>query len=292
MDKSVKVILDTDIGTDIDDAVALAYLLKNPRCQLLGITTVTGEPEKRAMLAAAICDAADVKVPIHAGSAIPFSDIPQRQNRASHARLLDQDECLRRFPPDSAIEFLQKTIRQHPGEISLLTIGPLTNIAQLYTRFPDIPELIDVHYMMGGAYTEVDKPEWNILCDPVAAKIVLEKSVRPVKAYGLDVTMQVRMQAELVKRRFKSPILSSFMDSIEIFFDEQKRDMIFHDPLAAASIFKQEICRMQRGNIEVIENPEDRFGKTQWTPAANGKHEIAVEVMPYRFFEEFFDKTS
>jgi len=51
----VKILLDTDIGTDIDDAVCLAYLLANPDCELLGITTVTGEPVKRAMLASALC---------------------------------------------------------------------------------------------------------------------------------------------------------------------------------------------------------------------------------------------
>ena len=65
-----KIILDTDIGTDIDDAVCLAYLLANPQCELLGITTVTGEPEKRAMLASALCKVANRDIPIYPGYAI------------------------------------------------------------------------------------------------------------------------------------------------------------------------------------------------------------------------------
>ena len=62
-----KILLDTDIGGDIDDAVCLAYLLKEPRCELMGITTVCGEPEKRAAVADAICQAAGKRIPIVAG---------------------------------------------------------------------------------------------------------------------------------------------------------------------------------------------------------------------------------
>ena len=62
-----KVILDTDIGGDIDDAICLAYLLKEPQCELAGITTVCGEPEKRAAVADAICRVAEKQIPIVAG---------------------------------------------------------------------------------------------------------------------------------------------------------------------------------------------------------------------------------
>ena len=71
--QTIPVLLDTDIGSDIDDAVALAYLLKQPRCDLLGVTTVTGEPTKRAMLADAICQAAGrTDIPIHVGTEAPL----------------------------------------------------------------------------------------------------------------------------------------------------------------------------------------------------------------------------
>ena len=64
-----KILLDTDIGSDIDDAIALAYLLAQPQCELLGITTVTGEPEKRAMMASAQCKLAGRNIPIYPGAA-------------------------------------------------------------------------------------------------------------------------------------------------------------------------------------------------------------------------------
>ena len=71
-----KILLDTDIGGDIDDAICLAYLLKEPECRLLGITTVCGEPEKRAAVADAICQAAGKNVPIVAGLDITMQPVP------------------------------------------------------------------------------------------------------------------------------------------------------------------------------------------------------------------------
>ena len=67
-----KVILDTDIGSDIDDAVCLAYLLAQPECELLGITTVTGEPVARAKMASALCRVAGVDIPIYPGAPDPL----------------------------------------------------------------------------------------------------------------------------------------------------------------------------------------------------------------------------
>lgn len=71
-----KVILDTDIGGDIDDAICLAYLLKEPQCELVGITTVCGEPEKRAAVADAICRVAEKQIPIVAGLDSTMQPVP------------------------------------------------------------------------------------------------------------------------------------------------------------------------------------------------------------------------
>ena len=93
-----KVLLDTDIGSDIDDAVCLAYLLAQPKCELLGITTVGGEADKRAMLASALCQVAGKQVPIFPGTEEPLL-VPQRQRQAPQATALgkwNHDEVI--FP--------------------------------------------------------------------------------------------------------------------------------------------------------------------------------------------------
>src|SRR5574342_1223201 len=113
---STKILLDTDIGTDIDDAVCLAYLLANPQCELLGITTVTGEAERRAMMASALCKAAGKKIPISPGAEQPLL-VPQKQTQAQQAVALGKWEHDKNFPRGQAVEFLRQSIRTHPGEI-------------------------------------------------------------------------------------------------------------------------------------------------------------------------------
>ena len=131
-----KILLDTDIGSDIDDAVCLAYLLSQPKCELLGITTVSGETEKRAMLASALCRAAGKSVPIYPGVEHPLLSA-QKQPECPQAAALG------RWPHDtdfregrSRSNSCAETIHQYPGEITLLAIGPLTNVALLFSRRP------------------------------------------------------------------------------------------------------------------------------------------------------------
>src|SRR5512135_1675688 len=110
---SVKILLDTDIGSDIDDAVCLAYLLANPDCELLGITTVSGQAELRAQLASAVCRAAGQEVPIYPGTETPLL-VDQLQKTAQQAAALTQWPHQGAFPRGEAIEFLRRTIHAHP----------------------------------------------------------------------------------------------------------------------------------------------------------------------------------
>lgn len=120
-----KVLLDTDIGTDVDDAVCLAYLLSHPDCELLGITTVTGEAVKRASLTSVLCQAAGKDIPIYLGADHPMRG-EQRQPIAQQAAALPRWPHETYFPDGRAVEFLAQTIRSHPGEVTLLTVGPMT----------------------------------------------------------------------------------------------------------------------------------------------------------------------
>ena len=193
---SIKVLLDTDIGSDIDDAVCLAYLLANPECELLGITTVSGEAEKRAQMAIALCKVAGREIPIFPGAEKPLL-IPQRQPEAPQASALNKWEHDRRFPKGRAISFLRETIYSHPGEIMLLAIGPLTNIALLFSMDPEIPSLLKGLVMMCGVFTNrlagVGPLEWNAMLDPHATAISYHHDVKMHRSVGLDVTCQVTM---------------------------------------------------------------------------------------------------
>ncbi len=289
---SEKILLDTDIGSDIDDAVCLAYLLAQPQCELLGITTVSGEPEKRAMMASAQCKIAGQQIPIFPGAAQPLL-VEQKQPKAPQADALTKWAHDTDFPKHQAVDFLRQTIRAHPGEITLLTIGPLTNIALLFAIDPEIPALLKQLVLMCGIFTRdgyEDKPlEWNAILDPHAAAIVYRAQPPVHRSIGLDVTMQVKLPAPEVRQKFQTPLLRPVLDFAEIWFEQQASAITFHDPLAAATIFDDTICAFERGHVTIeLENKELR-GQTVWQPdAAGGRHEVALGVDAEKFFSHYF----
>ena len=285
----MKLLLDTDIGSDIDDAICLAYLLAHPDCELLGITTVSGEPDKRAMLASAICQAAGKDVPILPGTPLPLLIAPH-QPLAQQATALDRWPHRHDFPSGHAIGLLRETIYRYPGEVTLLAIGPLTNVALLFALDPEIPALLKGLYMMVGAFgreNEVWRQEWNALNDPHAAAMVYRGWPPVHRSVGLDVTLQVRMDAAEVRRRFQTPLLRPVLDMAEVWF-QSRPEVTFHDPLAAVSIFAPDVCTYTRGEVTVELQSPPLAGMTHFRPDPAGPHEVALEVNADRFFEEYF----
>lgn len=289
-----KILLDTDIGSDIDDAVCLAYLLAKPECHLLGITTVSGDPVARAKIAGVLCRQAGQDIPIYPGTGDPLL-VPQKQPEAQQAAALGDWPHPTDFRVGEAVEFLRTTIRSHPGEITLLTIGPLTNIALLFAADPEIPHLLKRLVLMCGVFTP-DLParprdlEWNALLDPHATAIVYRAQPPVHRSLGLDVTTHVVMPAAEVRQRFATGLLRPVLDFAEVWFEKSER-ITFHDPLAAVSIFDPDVCQFQQGTVAVeLENPELR-GQTRWTPGS-GYHEMATQVNAARFFDEYFAVTA
>jgi inosine-uridine nucleoside N-ribohydrolase len=285
-----KILLDTDIGSDIDDAVCLAYLLANPACELLGITTVSGQADLRAQLASALCRVAGREVPIYPGVEVPLL-VGQRQKTAPQAAALSRWPHQEAFPQGQALEFLRRTIHAHPDEVTLLTIGPLTNIGLLLASDPEISRLLKRLVMMCGVFTNhtagAPRLEWNALIDPHATAIVYRSPIAVHRSIGLDVTLQVVMAAAEVRRRFQHPRLLPVLDFAEIWFQEQEK-ITFHDPLAAVTLFDDAVCAFQRGRVEVELADQETIGMTRWTPDPGGPHEAALQVDPGAFFKHFF----
>jgi len=286
----VKVILDTDIGSDIDDAICLAYLLAQPRCELLGVTTVSGEPHERARLVSALCKVAGKDIPTYPGVENPLL-IAQKQPHVPQAAILERWPHDTMFPRNEAIEFMRRTIRQHPHEVTLLAIGPMTNVGLLFAMDPEIPKLLKALVMMVGVFTNqlagVGPLEWNAICDPHAIAMIYRTSVSVHRSVGLDVTCQVTLDSAQVRKQFRKGLLRSVLNFAEVWFEE--RDLItFHDPLAAATLFDDQICTFSRGTVEVELQSSRLMGFTYWNFSENGPHEVALQVNSDRFFEHFF----
>ncbi len=280
MIRKMKVLLDTDPGSDIDDALAMAYLLGEPECELLGVTTVTGEPEQRARLISAICRATKREVPIHAGLETPLA-IEQKQPKAPQARVLPDWPHQEEFASHTAVKFLRDTIHAHPHEITLLTIGPLTNIGTLFRDHPETAPLVKSVVMMGGAFFgNPEIAEWNILCDPEAAAILFNAPVKTIHAAGLDVTLSFYSEREEAFQILSDPALGPVKDMSKEFF-ERSQKLYYHDIVAAASIFHPDLCKFERGNLHV----RLPGGQTEFMPYAEGKHYAAHSVDKDLFFK-------
>jgi purine nucleosidase len=291
-----KVLLDTDIDIlgDIDDAMCLAYLLAQPSCDLLGITTVTWATDRRAMVASALCRAASRVVPIFPGARVPLlAPLPvfaSVQTEDLEQQLLQQWGHDETFQHGQAVEFMRKTIRALPGEVVLLGVGPLTNIALLFAVDPDIPDLLKGLVLMAGRFTgrTADAPqrEWNAQLDPHASAIVYGAKVARHRSVGLDVTHALRLGAAAVRERLDGahPLLRAMAE----LWLHKADGITFHDPLAAATIFQPGLCEWSRGAVAVELEEEQRRGLTHWAEAASGCHEVATDVDEAAFFAHYF----
>jgi len=291
MSDRVPLILDTDIGSDIDDAVCLVYLLAEPRCDLLGITTVTGQPRQRAMLADAICRAAGREhVPIWSGCDVPML-CEQKQPHVPQAEVLSRWAHREDFEPYEAVDFLRRTIRSRPGEVTLLTIGPLTNVGILFAMDPEVPRLLKRMVMMGGYYFAPGQKEWNTMGDPIASALVFGAPVPELVAYGLDVTLKCTMPIDECRRRFQGGPFEVVRHMAEVWYKHTDK-ITYHDPLAGASLFEPDICTYKTGRVTMGWRPGEGHEVTQFAEAHDGPHRVACDVDPARFFAHYFQVTS
>lgn len=288
----MKILLDTDIGSDIDDAVCLAYLLAQPACELLGVTTVSGEPIARARMVSALGRLAGRDLPIFPGVERPLLVEPLQPTAPQAAALVSWPHAVD-YPGGEAVTFLRDQIRSNPGEVTLLAIGPMTNVALLFATYPETPGLLKELILMCGAFLPESRPtqhpaEWNARLDPHAAAIVYAAKPPIHRSIGLDVTLKVTMPADEVRRRFSHPLLRPVRDFAEVWFHDRPV-ITFHDPLAAAVLFDASIVEFERGQATVELADPAALGRTDWRPDAAGRHEIGRRVDPDRFFSHFFE---
>ena len=269
-------LLDTDIGTNIDDALALAYLLREPRCELLGITTVNGDVARRAAIAEVICRAAGREdVPIHRGAERPLGYGPEPQGVTQYDAVRDRPHRPDR-PAGKAAEFMRQTVRgRPPGEVTLLTVGPLTNVALLFALDPEVPAMLNrVVSMAGVFFPHARRVETNCRLDPAAAAAVLAWPAGPARPaehtlIGLDVTDGVRLSADEARERFRGrPPLDAVLGIAERAWFPRRGDVPFHDPLAAMAVFAPGMCDYARGRVSVDTDPSSAdAGRTVFVPA-------------------------
>lgn len=296
-----KVIIDTDIGDDIDDALALALALKAPELDVLGITTVFRNSVLRARITAKLLKTfGREEIPVCAGMDIPFiqtaNAFPKDQFDENGrpipcqyiAESMEDCEYSKEWAPD----FMIRSVMEHPHEVTVIAIGPLTNVAAALRKRPEIIPLIKKIVLMGGVVSR-EYPEWNILCDPEAAKIVYSCGA-PVYAVGLDVTEQCKMSLGKVDELYSLEdetcrFLSDLMKRWFAFFEFEQPCL--HDPLTVAAVICDRYVSFSKRKVEVqLEGALRGMTKTVEGSGDAGTFIFVAEKVDSSGFMSYFEK--
>src|SRR5882757_5761671 len=258
-----KVIIDTDIGDDIDDAFAVALALRGPELEILGITTTFGDTETRAkLLDRFLAEAGRPEIPVAAGAPTPpKSNFTQR-------RYAVNNRYAKPSHPD-AVTFLLEQIRHNPSEVTLIAIGPLMNVGAAIDKDADTFRKLKRVIIMGGSikrgYGDVGfgtptppQPEWNILNDIPSAQRLFAAGVR-LYVMPLDST---QLKLDEVKRAFLLNQGTPITDALTLLYHQwgQETPTLF-DPMTIAFLVSPSLCPVQPMHIRV-----DELGFTRLDP--------------------------
>ena len=249
------VLIDTDIGDDIDDAFALALALRSPEIDLQGVTTVFGETTLRARLAKQLLRVfGRDDIPVAAGLSTPLQ-VRHRPSGVPQAAIVNPCENL----PISAYsgpELITLKALAHHGQLTLLCIGPLTNVAVALTHEPRLFLAIRNIVMMGGS-SGLPLPEWNVRSDARAAQIVLAAGI-PVTLIGWNITTRCQLQPGDIERlrSHDSPQVQLLYRLMSVWRRHRPRwrspHPYLHDPLTIAALCAPHLFRFEEMTARVL----------------------------------------
>jgi len=270
MEKKRLLIIDTDPG--IDDAVAIAICLFSEKLKVELISSVAGnvDVEKTTKNILKLLKFYKKKIPVAKGSAYPLIKVPTYATNVHGESGMDGydfkevDESL--LLPDNAIVAMANTIKKAKEKVTILAIGPLTNIALLLKTFPEVKEKIEEIVLMGGSLTRGNNgvmSEFNINQDPHAAKIVFNSGVKLVIA-PLDVGLKALIypsDSEKIKNMNESgKMLYSLFSHYRSF--GLKNGLKMYDSCAVAYLLKPEMFEIVETFVDVEINGEYTSGVT------------------------------
>jgi inosine-uridine nucleoside N-ribohydrolase len=296
-----RVILDCDPGHD--DAIALLLALASPELELLGVTTVSGNQTLAKTTANAIRVLDHLgrdEVPVAAGASRPL--VRERRVAADvHGETgLDGPDLpppAREPEPQHAIDWIATTLAAVPSPVTLVPTGPLTNVALLLARYPELESKLEHIVLMGGAIGEgnvTPAAEFNVWVDPEAAQRVFSSGL-DVTMVGLDVTHQALLRQADVDRLAAAGSAGKLVADLYGFYARFHRQRYgwdgapVHDALALAHVIDDSLVETKHCGVIVDTGPEpsrgrthvDLWGRAGWEPNCH----VAVKVDAERFIE-------
>lgn len=272
--EKTKIILDCDPGHD--DAVAIILAGKNPKIDLLGITIVSGNQtlDKTVRNALNVVQHLGIDVPVYGGCSEPMVRKKVIAGDIHGESGLDGPvfpPLERKAEPEHAVNFMIKTLMESEGDVTVVTTGPMTNLAMAMRMEPKIVAKIKQIVLMGGAIANGNvspAAEFNIMADAEAAYVCFT-SGRPMTMVGLDVTRKVLCYPEIVERMGKIENRASklFVDLMGHFCKTQKEVFGWeggplHDPVTLAYLIDPSVLKVKPMNVRIDIRSTESYGRT------------------------------
>jgi purine nucleosidase len=307
-----------DCDTGIDDALALLYTCASPEIDLVAVTCVAGNVAARQVAenTRAVLELAgrgDVEVAL--GREVPLVrglEIAPETHGPRGLGYAELPPAARPLSERHAVDVILDAAQRHDGELTLVTLGPLTNLAMAVLRAPDLPGRVR-WVLMGGSYRSAGNTapttEWNIHCDPEAAEIAFEAfgtseaGGRRPTALGLDVTERAKFTPDRLERLAAfapdSPVVRFVREALRFYMEFHSRydgfyGAFIHDALAVAAAIDPTLIRTEALAVQVELHGTLTAGETvsdwrrTWGRAPNV--DIAVEVDSERFLDRLADR--
>jgi purine nucleosidase len=283
-----KVIIDTDIGDDIDDAFAIALALRSPELQILGITTTFGDTETRArLLDRFLGEVGRQDIIVAAGT-------PTRtDNLMTQRRYAEAGRFAKRSHP-GAVDYILSQIRSYPDQITLIAIGPLMNVGALIDRDKEAFHKLNRVVLMGGSIEQGysafiydpprgPEPEWNIRNDIPSAQKLFASGV-PIYVMPLDST---QLKLDEVKRSYLFQQATPLTDALTLLYHQwgQQTPTLF-DPMAVSYAVNPKLCPAQPMRIRV-----DAEGYTRVEAGASNAY-VCLRSDPEAFFRFYMSRVA
>ncbi|HUT37250.1 MAG TPA: nucleoside hydrolase [Planctomycetota bacterium] len=293
-DRPLPILIDTDIGDDIDDALALALALTSPEVDLRAVTTVYGDVATRTRLALKLLATyGRPDIPVGTGRGAPLmGTLPTHV--PNQAVVLDDGEALPQPSGHPADELIRRTAHEAAGRLVVITIGAMTNMAIALLRDPRLARQARL-VVMGGVVGR-QQAEWNIRCDPEAARICFESGI-PTTLVGLDVTMKCQMaEADVEALATHGSAATQLLDAMVAGWSgsadgQRKRKCpILHDPLAVAVAFRPELVTVEPRKVVVETRGEFTRAFTVATRSDTPNASVCLDVDSAAFLRLFMGR--
>ena len=296
-----KLLIDTDIGSDIDDALALLLALQLDVVEIVGVTTVYGQAGVRARVAQKILRKAGVDAPVVSGIGTPKgSEMPIWHSGTEGLGLLSKDDLAASLASLGIMEdapgFIIDHVLSSPGEITLVSLGPLTNIAAALERAPRLATEVRGLYFMGGGITYPDpvpasleagtiycaRRSHNVRCDVASAQLVFSSQV-PITVLTNDVTTRVWWDGDPVQDLLAATcppevaavgkLMHVWLDYRSEIFGEPVTGTCPHDALTLAESAGEHFVDYVNGQMRIHLD-----ATTSFIPDPIGHHRAAARV--------------